>query len=91
MSTEIKSLREDLKLSQRQFDCLVMVLHGESAKRAAEGLNISYRTVETHLRILRTRLNISRIEDARQILKSKYGNQYLNEVSERYVYITKAV
>lgn len=43
-------------LSPRQLECAFLLVQGYSAKRIAKQLNISYRTVEEHLRILKKKL-----------------------------------
>lgn len=45
------------KLSKRQYECVILAAKGLSAKEIARLLDISPRTVETHLDILREKLN----------------------------------
>jgi LuxR family quorum-sensing system transcriptional regulator SolR len=46
-----------IKLSDRQLDCAYLLLKGMSYKQIGSVLNLSPRTVETHLAYLKTKLN----------------------------------
>jgi len=53
----IKNLEgNQIKLSRRQIECLYHFIHGRTAKEIAKLLKISYRTVQTHLNILKGKL-----------------------------------
>jgi DNA-binding CsgD family transcriptional regulator len=48
-----------LHLSARQMDCAILLLKGKQYKEIARTLNISPRTVETHINYLKNKLNCS--------------------------------
>lgn len=48
-----------LELSARQIDCIKLLMQGLSVKKIAKNLNLSPRTVESHLNIARDKLNCS--------------------------------
>lgn len=50
---------DNLQFSKRQFDCLLQLVKGMTVKEIGKALNISPRTVEDHLTIIKKRLNCS--------------------------------
>jgi len=46
-------------LSKRETECLFYILRGRTAKETAKALNLSYRTVETHVESIKEKLNSS--------------------------------
>lgn len=50
-------------LSERQFQCLQLIGIGKSSKEIAKFLDLSYRTVETHIELIKEKLNCSRRSD----------------------------
>ncbi len=65
----IMNLDEDIYLTKREAECVFLMLDGQTAKQIAEYLNISYRTVETHYKNAKDKLNCSTKEELNKILK----------------------
>jgi DNA-binding NarL/FixJ family response regulator len=65
-------------LTKREIDILTYVTLGHTSKRIAQRLNLSYRTVETHIDSLKTKLHCSYKESIPEVV-IKYGIiQYLS-------------
>lgn len=52
-----------IQLSKRQIECLSLLTMGKTAKEIANTLNISIKTVEDHIRILKIKLKCNRKSD----------------------------
>jgi len=50
-------------LSERQFECLSLISIAKSSKEIARSLNLSYRTVEKHIEIIKLKLNCKKRSD----------------------------
>ena len=47
-----------LHLTNKEIECLDLIMHGKTSKMIGKILNISYRTVETHMENIKKKLNI---------------------------------
>lgn len=65
----------DIDLTQREQQCLLHALKGLTAKRIAKLINISHRTVETHLENIRRKYGCSnKLELLAKILSQQVNN-----------------
>lgn len=63
---------EKILLSERQFECLSLICLAKSSKEIARSLNLSYRTVEKHIEIIKQKLNCKKRSDLSLVaLKNK--------------------
>lgn len=73
----------DVILSERQFQCLALISISKSSKEIAKSLNVSHRTVETHIEIIKQKLNCKRKSELSLVaLKNKldqYAITFLNK------------
>lgn len=54
---DLQTLLSDVKVTQRQTDCINLLLEGATIKEIAARLKISPRTVETHIDLLKTKFH----------------------------------
>lgn len=81
MTGENQSGKEDLmELSKRQLECVKRVIQGLSTKEIAKTLNISPRTVETHLNILRVKLKARNRIHLCQIVISLFPHSFAEPI-----------
>lgn len=57
------SLVANCKLSKRQYDCLYLLLKGFATKQIAQRLNLSPRTIEHYINIIKQKFNCSTRQD----------------------------
>lgn len=57
----------DISITKREAECWIAIIKGNSIKEAGRILNISSRTIETHLKHLKQKLNISSMQQLTQI------------------------
>ena len=63
---------KNVLLSERQFECLSLISIAKSSKEIARSLNLSYRTVEKHIEIIKQKLNCKKRSDLSLVaLKNK--------------------
>ncbi len=72
-NTAWQSLRESLRLSPREVEITQYVLAGEKGGNIAESLGISRHTVDTYLRRLYTKLDVS---SRQQLILRVLGEYY---------------
>ncbi|NQY44036.1 MAG: helix-turn-helix transcriptional regulator, partial [Legionellales bacterium] len=53
----------NIKLTNREIECINLYLHGNAAKDTAKILSISRRTVETHMNNIKSKLKINYKKD----------------------------
>lgn len=53
-------LNDEVCLTEKQYEIVKHIAHGKTSKEAADALAISYQTVETHLKLIKRRTNLSR-------------------------------
>ncbi|NQY43361.1 MAG: LuxR family transcriptional regulator [Legionellales bacterium] len=66
---EIGVLDKKLFISPREWECLQLYSDGKSARKSAEILNISRRTVETHFNTLKEKLGVDTKLQIREIIE----------------------
>lgn len=67
-----------MQLTTRELECLFYVLKGKTSKHIGKTLNISYRTVETHMSNVKSKLNIrNKSELIEKAIESGYIQIYL--------------
>lgn len=59
---------KEVYLTRREAECMTYVIKGASAKQIAKILNISYRTVQSHIQNVREKLDCSRKDELENIL-----------------------
>lgn len=59
LSCQIKDYDSQLKLTQRETECLFLLIRGKSAKEIARFLEISPRTVEEYIEHIKVKMNVS--------------------------------
>lgn len=70
-------------LSERETECLVNVIKGKTAKQIAQLLNISYRTVETHITNIKNKSGYNSINKLVEVaLNSKSLVYFLQQVNK---------
>lgn len=57
LTPRLQKNSSSLQLSSRQIDCIKLLMQGLSVKKIAKNLNLSPRTVESHLNIAKDKLN----------------------------------
>ncbi len=70
------------KLTDREMDCLFYLLRGCTGKQIAKQLNLSPRTVETHINNIKLRLGC---ENKSDIIEYALLNGYLNYIPEKII------
>lgn len=79
-------LPEDRYLTQRELDCLVPFILGMPKKNIASHLNISIRTIETHLDNIKNKCNCTNLAKLRLLfLNNKFVSSMLSEVLQEYL------
>jgi DNA-binding CsgD family transcriptional regulator len=68
-----------LPLSRRQQTCLFLLIRGKSAKEIAKILDISYRTVEVHLALIKQKLDCN---SRSQLIEIAISSGFLNYIPE---------
>jgi DNA-binding CsgD family transcriptional regulator len=77
------------KLSTRQLECLFYILRGKSMKEIGKKLQISHRTVETHLEEIKTKLKCKKKSD---LIEYSIANGYFNYIPKNiFSSITKII
>ena len=64
-------------LTNREHECLILVIKGNSAKAIAKSLKISFRTVELHISHAKEKLCVSRKKDLIEKILSIEHNKYI--------------
>lgn len=59
----IEGAKEPIKLTRRELDCVAGLLKNKTAKQLSKLLNISYRTIETHVNNLKMKLELHTREE----------------------------
>ena len=67
----------NLNFTKRESQCFYYFLRGKSAKQTANLLNISYKTVETHIARIKTKLGV---QSRSQLYECAYENNLFNIV-----------
>lgn len=55
----LKKLHDKYKLSSRELDCIYYLIRGKSAREIAEKLNLSTRTIESHIINIKDKINVT--------------------------------
>ena len=71
-----------ITLSDREEECLFLILRGHTAKSVAQVLNLSVRTIEFHSDKLKEKLDSSR---KNQLIKTAIELGYLNLIPQRFL------
>ncbi len=69
-------------LSKREKDCVFYLLRGKTAKETSKSMDISFRTVETHIQNIKNKLGCDNRSD---IIEYALANGYLNYVPQNLI------
>ncbi len=78
----LSAAQYQIDLSDREEECLFLMLRGHTAKSIASVLNLSVRTIEFHTDKLKIKLNSTRKS---QLLKTAIDLGYLNLIPQRFL------
>lgn len=81
-SINLSAAQYQIDLSDREEECLFLMLRGHTAKSIASVLNLSVRTIEFHTDKLKIKLNSTRKS---QLLKTAVDLGYLNLIPQRFL------
>lgn len=78
----IEETYPDTSLSQRQSECLFLLLRGKTAKDIAKALNLSPRTVEAYIEQLKYKLSCTTKQD---LIEKSIASGYINVLPETFI------
>lgn len=82
LTDRFQNKRKNISLTNRQSECLFLLLHGLNTREIAEILCLSYRTVEDHIDRLESAMNVFKRSD---ILPTAFEMGFLNMIPEGFL------